>query len=205
MSYQIERYPTHMIDRWTLPGGRQLVVRPVLPQDADLEQAMVRALSSTARYQRFFSAIRELPAPWLEQMTQIDYASHMALIAESFEGALPVAVGEARYAVDASSETCEFAVVVAEGWQRQGIARRLLASLMLHARAAGLQHMEGDVLATNHAMLALAASLGFEHERHPEDARLVRTRIALAAPLDHIAPMPLAAGGRITPAQPVCY
>lgn len=168
MSYTIEHYPTRWIDVWHLPGGRRVTVRPVLPQDAELEQAMVRALSPASRYQRFFVPIRELPEGWLERLTQIDYHRQQAFIVETFVGDQALAVAEARYVVDASGEQAEFAVVVADDWRHLGLARRLLQRLVDSAAGAGLQRLVGDVLATNHAMLALARSLGFQVQRHPD-------------------------------------
>jgi len=168
MSYTIEHYPTRWIDVWQLAGGRRAIVRPVLPQDAELEQALVRALSPASRYQRFFAPIRELPAGWLQRLTQIDYRRQQAFIVETFVGDQALAVAEARYVVDASGEECEFAVVVADDWQHLGLARRLMQLLMQSAAEAGLKRMVGDVLATNRAMLSLAQSQGFRAVRHPD-------------------------------------
>jgi acetyltransferase len=180
MSYTIERYPTRWIDVWRLTDGRRVTVRPVLPQDAELEQALVRALSPVARYQRFFSPIRELPEGWLQRLTQIDYRQQQAFIVETFVGDEALAVAEARYVVDASGAACEFAVVVADDWQHLGLARRLLHCLMQSAATAGLQHIYGDVLATNRRMLALAAGLGFRSMRHPDGgAQVLRVTRAI--------------------------
>ena len=182
MSYTLEHYPTRWIDVWHLPGGRRVTVRPVLPQDAELEQAMVRALSPASRYQRFFSPIRELPQGWLERLTQIDYHQQQALIAETFVGEQAVAVAEARYVVDATGREAEFAVVVADDWRHLGLARRLLQALLRAAAEAGLQRMVGDVLATNQAMLSLARSLGFDVVRHPDGgAQVLRVQKTLSA------------------------
>ena len=90
-------------------------------------------------------------------------------------------MAEARYVVDASGESCEFAVVVADDWQQLGLARRLMHSLMRSAAEAGLQRMVGDVLATNQAMLSLARSLGFEVVRHPDGGAMVH-RVQRALP-----------------------
>ena len=154
-----------------------MTVRPVLPQDAELEQALVRSLSSASRYQRFFAPIRELPPDWLQRMTQLDYQHHQALIVESFSGEQSIAVAEARYVVDDSGQQGEFAVVVADDWQRLGLARRLIDKLMRSAADAGLQRLFGDVLATNAAMLALVRSLGFRTVPHPDGgAQIVRVQ-----------------------------
>jgi acetyltransferase len=180
MSYTIEHYPTRWIDIWHLPGGRRVTVRPVLPQDAELEQALVRALSPASRYQRFFAPIRELPAGWLQRLTQIDYRQQQAFIVETFVGDQALAVAEARYVVDASGEECEFAVVVADDWRHLGLARRLMQLLMRSAAEAGLQRMVGDVLATNRAMLSLAQNQGFKAVRHPDGgAQVLRVQRGL--------------------------
>ncbi len=180
MSYTIEHYPTRWIDVWQLPGGRRVIVRPVLPQDAELERSLVRALSPASRYQRFFAPIRELPEGWLQRLTQIDYHRQQAFIVETFAGDQALAVAEARYVVDASGEECEFAVVVADDWQHLGLARRLMQTLMQSAAEAGLQRMAGDVLATNRAMLSLAQGLGFKAVRHPDGgAQVLRVQRAL--------------------------
>jgi acetyltransferase len=167
MAYAIEHYPTRWIDVWRLPNGQRVTVRPVLPQDAALEQELVRALSPLSRYQRFFAPIRELPSGWPERLTQIDYRLQQALLVETFVDGKAKAVAEARYVVDASGEEAEFAVLVADEWQRQGLARRLMDLLLQSAAEAGLQRMAGDVLATNRPMLSLARGLGFDVHRHP--------------------------------------
>ena len=185
MSYTIEHYPTRWIDVWQLPGGRRATVRPVLPQDAELEQALVRALSPASRYQRFFAPIRELPEGWLQRLTQIDYRRQQAFIVETFAGDQALAVAEARYVVDAGGERCEFAVVVADDWQHLGLARRLMQLLLRSATEAGLTQMVGDVLATNRAMLSLAQSVGFKVSRHPDGgAQVLRVQRALQRAAD---------------------
>jgi acetyltransferase len=181
MSYTIEHYPTRWIDVWHLADGRKVTVRPVLPQDAPLEEAMVRALSPASRYQRFFAPIRELPEGWLKRLTQIDYRLQQAFIVETFVGGQALAVAEARYVVDDTGEACEFAVVVADDWQHLGLASRLMQALLHSAAEAGLKRMYGDVLATNQAMLSLARHLGFQVMRHPDGgAQVHRVQRGLA-------------------------
>lgn len=180
MSYTIERYPTRLIEQFALADGRRVTLRPVLPQDADLEQALVRSLSASSRYQRFFVPIPDLPDGWAQRLTQIDYRQHQALIAETFVGNDALAVAEARYLVDASGVQGEFAIVVADDWQHQGLARHMLCSLMRHAAETGLRRLVGDVLSTNRGMLALARSLGFRVVRHPDGgAQVLRVQLDL--------------------------
>jgi acetyltransferase len=85
-----------------------------------------------------------------------------------------IAVG--RYVVDAGKQSAEFALVIADAWQRKGLGYRLLEVLLEHARDAGLDEMTGVVLATNTPMLRLAHSVGFAVTAEPDDATVRRIR-----------------------------
>jgi len=190
------RYPTQLIDLWLLRDGRRVTVRPVLPQDAELEQSLVRGLSPEARYNRFFNPLRELPPELLARMTQIDYERHVALVAESFDAESERVVGEARYVLDEDGGAAEFAVVVADDWRRQGIAARLVRALAAHARASSVSRLYGEVLASNRPMLAMLRRLGFRRRMHPDDTRVVHATLELKAPILSMAtPLPVARGG----------
>lgn len=173
--FRIHRYPAALIDRVRLADGRSVLVRPVLPQDSALQQAFVRGLSAANRYRRFHSALRELPESTLAYLTQVDYASHLALLAETFEpDGCEIQVAEARYVLrDDADDVAEFAVAVADGWQGQGLAKYLLRALATRAAASGLRRLEGSVLADNAPMRALMRSLGWRIGADPDDARLV--------------------------------
>ena len=64
------------------------------------------------------------------RLGKFDYRNHLALLAEVFEDNSETMVGEARYVIDDhDSATCEFALAVADNWQRCGIGRALLKQL----------------------------------------------------------------------------
>jgi acetyltransferase len=92
----------------------------------------------------------------------------MAFIAVTEEDAKETEIGVARYVTNPDGETCEFALVVADAWQRKGIGSGLMEQLMEVARSRGLKTIEGEVLtASNEEMLALVKILGFSI--HPRD------------------------------------
>lgn len=165
----IHPYPSYLVSHWQLPDGTDVVIRPVRPEDADLTQAFVRNLSEETKYFRFLDAVRELPPAMLARLTQIDYSREMALLAVTTIEGREVELGVARYAINPDGESCEFALVVDDHWQQQGIGHKLMDVLMDVARGKGLRSMEGEVLKNNRRMLKLAESLGFRIEPHPED------------------------------------
>lgn len=79
------------------------------------------------------------------------------------------------------SDTCEFAVTVADDWHGAGLARRLMELLIANARERGLRCMEGQVLAVNTPMRRLAKRLGFSDRPCPDDAALRLVSLELAS------------------------
>lgn len=167
-------YPAQLERRVRLRDGAEVTIRPIRPDDAARELAFVHGLSNEARYFRFLDSLRDLTPQMLAHFTHIDYHNHLALIAVTGSGPDAVQVAVARYVVDPDPRACEFAIVVADDWQGRGLATLLMTALMQAARARGVRRMYGDVLASNHKMLALTGRIGFAAHRHPDDPRIYR-------------------------------
>lgn len=177
--FRIHRYPAGLIDRLNLPGNRAVVLRPVLPQDAEAEQAFVGGLSLASRHKRFHVGLRQLSPATLRQMTEIDYRDHVALVAQVLDerhapNAEPPIVADARYVRLAGTAEAEFAVAVADEWQSLGLGRALMARLARHAKAQGLAALVGDVLPENRRMLVLMRGLGAHTRPHPDGPQMVQ-------------------------------
>jgi acetyltransferase len=172
------RYPVEWIDRFQLPGGDWITLRPVLPQDDVQEREFVaHGLTPQSRYLRFLVGVSELPEALAQTFTHIDYHDHFALVAESFGAGAQTQVGDARFVRQGGApEVAEFGIAVGDAWHGLGIGRRLLRMLVAAARAQGVAQLYGDVLRGNAPMLALARASGFTVQRHPDDARLVRVQ-----------------------------
>jgi len=165
----IHPYPAHLVNRIQLNDGTDIVIRPIRPEDAEIEAKFVRELSKEAKYFRFMNSIQELSQEMLVRFTQIDYHYEMALIAVRPNADGEEQIGVARYTTNLDKESCEFALVVSDKWQSRGIAHHLMQRLMDVARDRGLERMEGQVLANNHRMLELVTSLKFVIHDDPED------------------------------------
>jgi RimJ/RimL family protein N-acetyltransferase len=102
------------------------------------------------------------PSPKLmRQFTQVDYVTHVALIAEIFADGRETVIGEARYVRTVERSSAEISLSVAEHWQRQGLAKLMLAKLECGAAAAGVRRIVGETLADNEKMISLARKAGF--------------------------------------------
>ena len=173
-TYTIHRYPAHLIERWTAPNGREVTIRPVLPQDDAIEQSFIRRLSPESRYSRFLVGMNELTPAMLSYFTAVDYRNHLALIAETFDDDDEVQIGDARYVVEGDGSTADFAIAVADAWQQSGVGARLLETLERGARMAGVRRLTGDVLGSNRKALDFMSRRGFTLGANREEPRLMR-------------------------------
>jgi acetyltransferase len=172
-------YPSGEEREWPLKGGGVYTIRPIHPDDAEMLQKMVRGLSHESRYFRFASAMPELPLRMLARFTLIDYDREMALVAvikasyTEADGSVSESqsiIGVSRIVTNPDGTSCEFSLVVADGYTGQGLGSRLMLSIIEAARAKGLSQIMGLVLVNNAPMLRLMASLGFEVGPFAEDA-----------------------------------
>ena len=177
----IHPYPAKFVRAWELPDGRTVTIRPIRPEDAEIEQEFVKGLSAESRYFRFMDTLRELTPKMLVRFTQIDYEREMAFIATIEQDGREIEIGVGRYVTNPDGETCEYALVVTDAWHRRGLGRRLMELLIEVARARGLKAMVGHILANNEAMLELCADLGFAIGESPDGPTLKRALLPLTS------------------------
>lgn len=167
----IHPYPQLHEAQMQLGDGTDIVIRPIKPEDAGIEQDFIRNLSPESKYFRFMRSLAELTPEMLVRFTQIDYDREMAFIATTVdpktEKEIQIAVG--RYVSNPDGRTCEFALVVADEYRRQGIGNRIMMALLESAKRRGLRAVEGEVLSNNQAMLYLMKRLGFSQHTSRED------------------------------------
>src|SRR5260221_3463071 len=102
-------------------------------------------LSPTTLYRRFHSPIVRPEQAHPERLLDVDHHDREAVVAV-VDGEI---VGVARYARWKGTSRADLAVVVADDWQRQGLATRMLSALEVLARAAGIQSFTATVQGDN--------------------------------------------------------
>jgi len=163
-----------------LVDGRRVRLREIRPDDLDEVRQAFDRLSAESRYMRYMSYMKQLSPRMLEEAVRPQQKHDLALVAETDAPDGIDIVAGARYLVLADGKTCEFAVTVADGWRRVGLASRLMRELIAAARARGLNHMEGYVLSANQGMLDLARRLGFTARMDPHDATVMILHLPLS-------------------------
>jgi acetyltransferase len=153
----------------TLADGRQVMIRPMNPSDAEAERAFITALSPRARRYRFQEQISEPSPEMVARLVAVDHVNDEAFVALDGEGPDAAIVGVSRYAVGTDPDACEIAVTVLDAWQGQGLGTALLARLIEAARARGLTRMVSLDFAENQEMTHLAHHFGFDTRPDPDD------------------------------------
>jgi RimJ/RimL family protein N-acetyltransferase len=174
--------PGEVHDAWQLKSGTAIMLRAVRPEDGEKMQALVQGLSMQSRYRRFFYPIRQLVPSMLARFIEADPMHAITLLAVVLHNGEESVIGMAQYVADPYPQRCEFAVVVSDAWQRNGIATQLIRNLVCIARTAGIERIEGEVLAENEPMRQLLIGMGFTLEQHADEAYLMKAGKALAAP-----------------------
>jgi acetyltransferase len=156
-----------------LRDGRPVALRVAGAEDAAAVQRFVRGLSEQSRRYRFFSPVRELSPDQLERLTRSHPPDELALVGE-----ITAETGESRIVALAQYVVCEpldaeFAVVVDDAWQRQGLGMQLVGALAEQAARAGVTVLSGFVLPDNWPMLSFLARLDCELDAD-SDPNLIR-------------------------------
>lgn len=147
-----------------LRDGRPVEIRALHPDDrADMLAAIGRT-SMQSLQRRFFVPKKGFSEREMAFFLNIDFQSHVALVAQLDEDGRPAIVGGGRFIVVQPGQA-EIAFIVIDAYQGQGIGTILMRHLAVLARKAGLKELVAEVLPENSAMLKLFRKAGFRTER----------------------------------------
>jgi GNAT superfamily N-acetyltransferase len=133
-----------------LRGGRQIEIRALQPADEDDMLAAVERTSAQSLYRRFFGAKRHFSESEKAFFLNVDFVTHVALVAVAQDAGRSLIVGGGRYVV-VQPGTAEVAFAVIDDCQGQGIG----AALMRH-----LTRLAHEVLPENIPMLKVFQNSG---------------------------------------------
>lgn len=140
------------VETWT----EHATLEELEPSDCAALRAFFYRLSPQSVYRRFWSPIAGPDQLGLQRLLDLDGHDRAALAAV-VDGDV---VAIARYARDEQhAGAAELAVVVADAWQRQGLATRLIGALGEWARRAGFDRFSVVTLPENSAAIRLVKKL----------------------------------------------
>ena len=121
-------------------------------------------LSEDTVHSRYFHLMKLSQRVQHDRLTRvcfIDYDRETALVAERSEGAGREILAVGRLTRIRASAAAEFAILVSDKWQHQGLGSELLRRLIDVARAEGIEEVRGFILPENRAMERICRELGF--------------------------------------------
>jgi acetyltransferase len=166
-------YPHQYVGPWQAKDGSAFTIRPIRPED---EPAMVRfhqTLSEQTVFLRYAGMMKLDQRVAHDRLSRVcfpDYDREMVLVAErrhpdSGEEEI-IAVG--RLTKLSGCNDGEFALLISDPFQRQGLGTEMLRRLVEIGRDQKLQRIVADILARNGGMQRVCRKLGFTIVPHEE-------------------------------------
>jgi RimJ/RimL family protein N-acetyltransferase len=147
-----------------LTDGTRVRIRPVEPADKPRLEAAMARLSHESIRRRFLVAKPSLSAAELRYLTEVDGSNHIALVAVLDDEPDRIAAVARCVRTESGGATAEFAIVVGDELQGNGLGTALAQALADAARAAGIRRFTATTLADNVAVLRLLESFAVVSE-----------------------------------------
>jgi acetyltransferase len=158
----ISPYPQEYTTEFFMKNGDKVILRPIRPEDEPLEGEMFTTFSERTQRFRFFELIKDITHEMLIRYTQIDYDREIAIIAEHTDNVgKKRMLGVVRLISDPYNETAEFAIVVGDPWQGQGLGKKFMDVILDIARDRGVKKVIANMLKENMVMKHIFESRGF--------------------------------------------
>ena len=164
-----------------LRSGREVTIRSIRPDDGARLQAAYDRLSPQSKYQRFLSPKPHLTNADVRFLVQIDGVDHVAMVATAV-GDPELILGVARFVrLSEDPGTAEFAVVIGDPFQHEGLATELLGRLARAATDRGIARFRATMLAANAGAHGLVRALSGPGAREHHDGPVDEIEFDLAA------------------------
>ncbi len=169
----IRPYPSQYITKVNLKNGQEIKIRPIRPEDEPLVQKFYETLSERSvylRYAQILKTSRLIAHQRLSRICFIDYDREIALIGvrRHPETQEPEIWGISRLSkLHSNKQEAEFAILVSDPFQGQGLGTELLRQLISIGRAEKLSVIRAEILSDNFVMQHICKKFGFVIHRNP--------------------------------------
>ena len=165
----------------TLNRGREVVIRPIRPDDGPRLKLGYQALSPQSQYRRFLGSKPRLTDADVRYLVDVDGLNHFALVATT-AGTPDSIIAVARFVRDADDpEAAEFAIVVGDPYQGDGLGTEMLERLARAATARGIRRFRATMLSDNVAVRKLTRRLAGQAARERHFGSVDELEVDLAA------------------------
>ncbi|MFX0167723.1 MAG: acetate--CoA ligase alpha subunit [Candidatus Hodarchaeota archaeon] len=161
----ISPYPKRYELIWRMRDGRNVLFRPIKPEDEPLWLEMFQNFSEESIRYRFFEIIKDTPHEVRIRYTNIDYDRELGLVAVLQEGNQQRILGVVRLIEDPDRKRGEIAFIVADPWQGLGLGSKMLDYMIEISTERGLEELYGVMLPDNYRAQRIMEKMGFALKR----------------------------------------
>ncbi len=162
----IRPYPSQYVNTWKTKKGLSVTIRPIRPEDEPLMILFHQTLSEQSVYMRFFETLgldQRIAHERLMRRCFIDYDREMALVAihKNIKTQKEEIIGVGRLSKLSHDEEAEFAILITDTYQTQGLGSELLRQLIQIGYKEKIHHIIAELLPSNKAMQHICRKMGF--------------------------------------------
>lgn len=179
-NFAVKPYPAEWVRHISIKDKRELLVRPIRPDDEPGIYDMLKHVTPEDLRLRFFAPIKEFSHQFIARLTQLDYARAIAFV--GIDPATGEILGVSRLHSDSIYESGEYAILLRTDMKGKGLGWALMMLLIEYGKAEGLKRIAGQVLQDNSVMLAMCRHLGFAVRTDPHEPELCDVTLALDRP-----------------------
>ncbi|BAL80108.1 GNAT family N-acetyltransferase [Bradyrhizobium cosmicum] len=130
---------------------------------SDVESLLIyfTGLSTTTRNKRFMGARTDVAMVAAECVARASHPDHFTLLAELRQEGQGTIIGETLYVYDAVARQGEFAISVADLFQRRGLGLQMMMEMEMRASDLGHGMIAAETARVNAEMRGLAKKAGF--------------------------------------------
>jgi acetyltransferase len=160
----ISPYPKKYEILWTLKNGREVLLRPIKPEDEPLWLEMFQSFSDESIRYRFFQILKDTPHEVRVRYCNIDYDREIAIVAELTEKGRKKILGVGRLSIEPDGKSGELAFIIGDQWQGLGLGTKMVDYVIEIAREMGVETVYAIMLPDNYRALNLTKKMGFKLE-----------------------------------------
>jgi len=152
-----------------LRDGTEVRIRPVEPDDVLACSTMLGVCSPKSLYSRYERVITETLDELATRLCCPDFQTELAVVAEITVNATPSVIGVAQLLADPSHETAEYAVLVADPWQRKGLGSAFTDCCLQLAYCWGVRRVVAEFLPDNVRIIHILNKRRFDLYRNMQE------------------------------------
>ena len=163
-------YPEKYVRRLTLQNGKEVLLRPIKPEDEPLWLEMIGSCSKESLYSRFRYFFQWQSHEVATRYCYIDYDREIAIVAEIQEDNKRKLVGVGRLIADPDHETVEYAILIIDAYQKKDLGNIITDFCMEIAMKWNLKKIVAQTTTDNKRMISVFKKRGFSVHTDTSDS-----------------------------------